>query len=97
MALFFIGILEMLIVTAWTKLVTKTKILASGVVTMVNVLIWYYVLQRIINDISNWQIAFKYALGCSLGTVISTYIFYLREQKKINPFSQINNTETKKP
>jgi len=79
MALFFIGILEMVIVTFWTKLVTKTKIIASGVVTMINVMIWYYVLQRMMDDISNWKIAFIYALGCSVGTVISTYFFHLKE------------------
>ena len=80
MILFFIGILEMLIVTIWTKMVTNTKVLASGGVTMINVLIWYYVLQRIIDDISNWRLALLYAVGCSLGTVISTYIFQMREQ-----------------
>lgn len=84
MALFFIGIIEMLIVTAWTKLVTRTKILASGGVTMVNVLIWYYVLQRIMDDISNWRLALLYAFGCSLGTVLSMYFFQRNELKMVN-------------
>ncbi len=83
MMLFFIGILEMLIVTLWTKLVTKTKVLASGAVTMVNVLIWYYVLQQMVDDISNWHLAVLYAVGCSLGTVISTYFFRLRENQEL--------------
>ena len=74
MALFFIGVIEMLIVTAWTRLVTKTKIIASGGVTMVNVLIWYYVLRQMVTDISNWKLAVIYAFGCSLGTLISLMI-----------------------
>lgn len=82
MVLFFIGIIEMLIVTLWTKMVTKTKVLASGVITMVNVLIWYYVLQKIVDNISNWHYALMYAAGCSIGTVISTYYFHLRESKE---------------
>ena len=82
MFLFLIGIIEMLIVTSWTKMVTKTKVLASGGITMINVLIWYYVLQRIVDDISNWHVALMYAAGCSVGTVISTYYFHLRESKE---------------
>lgn len=75
MALFFIGIIEMVIVTTWTKLVTKTQALASGGVTMVNVLVWYYVMRQMMNDVDNWRIAIFYALGCSVGTMISVSLF----------------------
>ncbi|MFH1978984.1 MAG: DUF5698 domain-containing protein [Patescibacteria group bacterium] len=81
MVLFFVGIIEMLIVTTWTKFVTRTKVLASGVVTIINVLVWYYVLQAIISDITNFSLVLLYALGCSLGTVIGTYYFSLRKEK----------------
>ena len=77
--LFFVGILEMLIATAWTKFVTKAQVAASGLVTMVNILIWYYVLEKIIQDISNWKLVLLYAAGCSIGTVISTYYFQQME------------------
>jgi uncharacterized protein YebE (UPF0316 family) len=83
--LFFLGILEMVIVTAWTKLVTRAKILASGAVTMINVLIWYSVLATIVDDITNWRLVILYAFGCAIGTVIGTYAFELldkRERKK---------------
>jgi len=80
--LFFIGIMEMIIVTFWTKLVTRTKIFASGAVTTINVLIWYYVLQTMVDNITNWKIALFYALGCSIGTMISTYFFHIREKGK---------------
>ncbi|OIP79826.1 MAG: hypothetical protein COT39_01705 [Parcubacteria group bacterium CG08_land_8_20_14_0_20_48_21] len=79
--LFFIGILEMMIVTAWTAAVTKTKIIASGIVTMVNVLIWYYVLQQLITDIANWKLAIVYAAGCAIGTVITVSIFSRHEMR----------------
>lgn len=81
MVLFFIGIVEMLIVTLWTKLVTKTKIVASGLVTMVNIFIWYYVLQTILNDINNWYLVLSYALGCAIGTSASVYFFEIIEKK----------------
>ncbi len=79
MLLFFIGILEMLIVTAWTKMVTKSQIVASGFVTLINVLIWFYVIQTIVDDIHNWQLAFLYAFGCALGTVLSMIFFKIKE------------------
>lgn len=91
MTLFFIGIIEMVIVTVWTKVVTKTQILASGSVTMVNVLIWYYVLQRMVSDISNWRIAVTYALGCSVGTALSVYLFQRHEEKEA--IAEINSKE----
>jgi ABC-type iron transport system FetAB permease component len=81
--LFLIGILEMLIVTAWTKMVTETKVLFGGAVTIVNILIWYYVLQRIVDDIKNWQLVLLYAAGCAIGTMISTYYFSRREKNKL--------------
>lgn len=79
--LFFVGVVEMLIVTFWTKAVTETRVLASGLITMVNIMIWYYVLQQIMENVNNWQIAIVYALGCSLGTVVSTYYFKIKEKK----------------
>jgi len=84
MFLFFLGIIEMIIVTAWTKSVTETKIWASGAITMVNVLIWYFVLQTIVDNINNWSIALLYALGCSLGTVLTTFFFQNQNRTKTN-------------
>ena len=82
MILFFIGILEMLIVTAWTKTVTKTRIFTSGAITMVNVIIWYYVLQTIVDDISNWKLVVLYAVGCALGTILTTSFYKFKETRK---------------
>jgi len=81
MVLFFVGIIEMLIVTTWTKFVTRTKVIASGLITMINVLIWYYVLQSIVDHMGNFGLVLLYALGCSLGTVIGTLFFSSREGK----------------
>lgn len=82
MALFFVGVIKMSIVTLWTKLVVETRVVASGVVTMINILIWYYVLQKIVDDISNWQLVLLYAFGCAVGTVISTYYFHIDERSQ---------------
>jgi uncharacterized protein YebE (UPF0316 family) len=82
MMIFFVGIIEMIIVTAWTKTVTKTKVLASGVITIVNILIWYYVLEKIVNNLENIWVVLSYALGCAVGTMISTYYLGYTENRK---------------
>lgn len=82
MILFFIGVVEMVIISTWTKAVTETKIIFSGLVTLANVFIWYYVLDTIINDINNTQVIIQYASGCALGTMLSTAYFSKQESKK---------------
>ena len=85
MIIFLVGILEMVIVTAWTKAVTDTKVLLSGIVTLVHILIWYYVLQSLVSDIKNWHIAVEYAGGCAVGTMLCTYYYKITEQKAAKP------------
>jgi uncharacterized protein YebE (UPF0316 family) len=92
MLLFFIGIIEMLILTVWTKVVTKTQVLASGIVTLINILIWYYVIQTIVNDINNWNLALLYAVGCAVGTAGSTYAYQLWEKKQASLSNKLETT-----
>ena len=73
MVLFFVGIIEMLIVTAWTRFVTRSQVLASGGVTIANIMIWYYVLEKIVSDLGNFWLVLLYALGCAVGTMFGTY------------------------
>ena len=80
MMLFFIGILEMVIVTVWTKTVATTQVLASGVITIINIFIWYYVLQTVVDNIHNWQLVALYAFGCAIGTALTTWFFGVREK-----------------
>lgn len=75
LSLFFLGILEMIIISSWTKVVSETRVLASGIVTMINIVIWFYVLQTIVENITNWRVMFIYALGCAIGTMLSTAYF----------------------
>lgn len=84
MALFFVGIIEMIIVSVWTKVVTDSKIIASGVVTIINILIWYYVLEKVVSDIGNWKLVILYAFGCALGTMMTT-AYYKYQEKKAPP------------
>lgn len=56
---------RMVIITAWTKAVSDTKVVASGVITFINVMIWCYVVQTIAQDVSNsYRQSIVYSLGC---------------------------------
>ncbi len=80
MVLFLIGFVEMIIISTWTKLVSEAKVFASGAITIVNILIWYYVLRTVIDDIANWRLIIGYTVGCALGTMVTTAAFRLRER-----------------
>lgn len=75
MMLFFIGLVEMVIATVWTRLVSRGQLFASSFVTFVNILIWYYVLRQIISDLGDWSIIVLYAAGCATGTMLAMYFF----------------------
>ncbi|HRY62444.1 MAG TPA: DUF5698 domain-containing protein [Candidatus Paceibacterota bacterium] len=80
--LFIVGIVEMIIVTIWTESVTKARVLESGIITIINIFIWYYVLDTIVNDIGNFNLVLVYALGCSTGTMLGTHYISKREAAK---------------
>jgi len=74
------GILEMMIISLWTRFVSESKIMASGITTVVNIFIWYYVLQSVIDDIGNVNLVALYAFGCAVGTMITTAYFRYHER-----------------
>jgi glucose uptake protein GlcU len=82
MMLFFVGVLEMMVAAAWTRAVSSSRVLPSGGITLVNIFIWYFVLQTVIEDITNWQVILYYAVGCAVGTMLTTEFFSRREKAK---------------
>ncbi len=77
--LFAIGALELVISTLWTKSVSDGKFLISGVITLVNVLIWCYVIQLFVQELNNMSLVASYAGGCAFGNVTSAY--YLKKKR----------------
>lgn len=73
LVLFGVGVIEMLIAALWTSYVSRQKIMASGLITLINITIWFYVLQAIIDNINRWNILVFYALGCAGGTMLATW------------------------
>lgn len=90
MIIFLVGILEMVIVTVWTKVVTKTQVLASGLVTVINIMIWYYVLETVLNNIDRFSVIMEYAFGCAIGTMLGTY-YFSRDEKRAARRAKVNS------
>ena len=92
MILFFVGVIEMVIIASWTKVVTESKVMVSGVITILNIFIWYYVLDKIVSDLGNFQLIVLYAVGCAIGTMMTTAYFGWKESK--NKIRQEPENET---
>ena len=75
---FAIGVVEMFIVAAWTKFVSNSQVVASGVVTFVNTIIYFYVLSALLTNVNNMPVIVAYALGCALGTMLATTPLFSR-------------------
>lgn len=84
--LFFVGIVEMIIITAWTKAVSDTKIIASGIITVINIIIWYYVLRIFVENIENLYVLGVYIIGCAIGTMVTTWYYQRREKSKLKTY-----------
>jgi uncharacterized protein YebE (UPF0316 family) len=72
MTLFFVGAIEMIVMTIWTKVVTKNSTILTGIITTFNILIWYYVVGEVVNNLGNWTTIVSYTLGSSVGAMAST-------------------------
>ena len=70
MTLFFVGVVEMAIAASWTRFVTKKNALMIGLITYVNIFVWYYVLDQVLNHLDGWQSVIPYAAGCALGSML---------------------------
>lgn len=70
MTLFFVGVVEMIIVAFWTKVVSQSKVAMTGAITVINIFIWYYVVSVVVENIGNWTTIASYALGCAIGAMI---------------------------
>ncbi len=61
------GFLEMLTWSLQTKALIKDRMLNTFIFTALAVLIWYYVVDHIAQNISSIYLMGAYVLGCSLG------------------------------
>ena len=91
---FVIGVVEMFIVAWWTKAVSASQVLVSGVVTFVNILIYFWVLEAVLSSVNNTPIIMTYALGCAIGTMIAASKTFERllQRRQFSPIAHEANT-----
>lgn len=70
MTLFCVGVVEMAIAASWTRFVSKSNVVMNGVITYINIFIWYYVIDQVVNYIHDWRAMVPYAAGCAIGSMI---------------------------
>ena len=73
MTLFFVGVVEMAVAASWTRYVTKANVVMTGLVTYVNIFIWYYVVEQVVKHIDNGHTIIPYAAGCALGSMLGAF------------------------
>jgi uncharacterized protein YebE (UPF0316 family) len=88
MIIFTLGVIEMFVIAYWTKTVVESRIYVSGLITIVNVLIWYYVLQTFVDNLNNWYLVMSYALGCAVGTMLSSFVSNQEKARKSRKVKQ---------
>lgn len=70
MILFFVGVIEMTISAMWTKSVAKAEVASNGVITGVHLIIWFFVLQQVVDNLHDWAAIMPYMLGCVAGSML---------------------------
>lgn len=85
MILFLIGIVEMVIATFWTKSVAKANTAMTGAITFVNIFIWFYVIQQVVENLDNWTALVPYAAGCTIGAMLAAadYGAFLKKFRRL--------------
>lgn len=69
--MFIIGAIECFLSAMNTKFLQRNKKLPCFIISYANILIWYYVLRIVIDDLTNLYIINLYALGFALGDVLA--------------------------
>lgn len=98
---FAIGVVEMFIVALWTKFVSGSQVIASGIVTFVNTVLYLYVLEALLSNVHDAPVIILYAVGSAIGTMLAAnpkfkeYLeavwTYVRENTRREQFSSITN------
>jgi len=71
---FIVGVLEMLFWALQTKSLIKDKMLHTFIFTFVSVVIWFYVVSKVAENVNNLWLMVAYSVGCGLGACVTIKI-----------------------
>jgi len=91
-----IGIIEAFGSTLNSKFRQKSKKLFSFITAFVNIVIWYFIISMVIENINNAWLALVYAISYSLGDVLGlVFDEHLERVAKIKGFKIFKKRKTK--
>lgn len=70
-ALFIIGIVENFLLALNIKLLQRNKKLKCFIVSFIGIIIWYYVIATVVENLFKLIVIVSYALGFALGDVLA--------------------------
>lgn len=71
---FIVGWLEMLFWSLQTKALVKDRMVNTFVFTFISIVIWFYVVSKVAENVNNVWLMLGYALGCSAGNCLTIKI-----------------------
>lgn len=85
--LFFVGIIECFLSALHTKFLQKSKKLFCFIVSFLNILIWWYVLRIMVENLTNIYMIIVYGIGYASGNICALlFDGYLDKLAKIKGF-----------
>jgi uncharacterized protein YebE (UPF0316 family) len=69
-----VGFLEMLFWSLQTKALVKDRMINTFVFTFISIVIWFYVVSKVAENVNNIWLMIAYAFGCGAGNCLTIKI-----------------------
>ena len=69
-----VGFLEMLFWSLQTKALVKDRMINTFIFTFISIVIWFYVVSKVAENVNNIWLMIAYALGCGAGNCLTIKI-----------------------
>lgn len=69
-----VGFLEMLFWSLQTKALVKDRMVNTFIFTFISIVIWFYVVSKVAENVNNIWLMISYGIGCSLGNCLTIKI-----------------------
>jgi len=86
-----VGLLESFISTIYSKFRQRGKLLYTAISSITYNAVWFYMLARILENMSNWSLIVVYILFCAIGDILGL-IF----DKHIEKLAHLKGIKTKR-
>ena len=67
----FVGFIEMFFWSLQTKSLIKDRMLNTFIFTFISIVLWFYVVSKVAENVNNIWLMIAYALGCACGNCLT--------------------------